>query len=157
MTPLSPSCTSSGFNNSGYYGDVFFPQNIPRSPRFDVNVETPRTSRRMRRQSISNARRSRLTSQGNDEETDDEDNFNDCFHEMESVPSWYDLDDHYNSLTAREHLQEFTGRLPQPRKKRKDSETSQPPQQQQQKQQKEKPKVRLSSISLTLYSNHPSE
>ncbi|CAO1378273.1 unnamed protein product [Diamesa hyperborea] len=138
MTPLSPSCTSSGFNNSGYYGDVFFPQNAPRSPRFDVNVETPRTSRRMRRPSMSNARRSRLTSQGNDDETDDEDAFNECFNEMESVPSWYDLDDHYHSLAAREHLQEFTGRLPQPRKKRKDSEPSPPPQQ---KQQKEKPKV----------------
>lgn len=149
MTPQSPSCTSSGFNNSGYHGDVFFPQNAPRSPRFDVYVETPRSSRRMRRHSISNARRSRLTSQGNDEETDDEDDLNECFYPMEPVPNWYDLDDHYNSLAAREHLQEFTGRLPQ-RKKRKDSEPSPPPQQKQQKQQKEKPKVRLSLISLIL-------
>ena len=151
MTPLSPSCNSSGFNSAGYYGDVFFPQNVPRSPRFDLNVETPRSSRRMRRQSTSNARRSRLTSQGNDNETDDEDVFNECFNDNDTFPSWYDLDDHYNSLAAREHLQEFSGRLPQPRKKRKDSETSPPPpqQQQQQQQQKEKPKVRLSSISLT--------
>ncbi|CAO1416456.1 unnamed protein product [Diamesa serratosioi] len=130
MTPLSPSCNSSGFNNSGYNGDVFFPQNVPRTPRFDVNVETPRSSRRLRRQSISNARRSRLTSQGNDE-TDDEDDFNECFNEMDTIPSWYNLEEHYNSLAARDHLQEFTGRLPQPRKKqRKDSEP----------QQKEKPK-----------------
>ena len=141
MTPISPSCNNSGFNNSGYNGDVFFPQNVPRTPRFDVNtpIDTPRSSRQMRRQSFSNARRSRLTSQGNDE-TDDEDVFNECFNVMDTVPSWYDLAEHYNSLAAREHLQEFTGRLPQPRKKKKDSEP----------QQKEKPKVRLSSISVTV-------
>lgn len=113
----------------------------------------------MRRQSFSNARRSRLTSQGNDEETDDEDDYNVCFNDIETLPSYYDMDDHYNSLAAREHLQEFTGRLPQPRKKRKDSEptTSSPSQpQKQQQQQKEKPKVRLSSIFTYYYSEQSS-
>ena len=39
--------------------------------------------------------------------------------------NWYDLEDHYRNLAQREHLQEFTGRIPTQRKKKKDTEARQ--------------------------------
>jgi hypothetical protein len=35
----------------------------------------------------------------------------------------YNFDDHYNSLAAREKLQEFPGRVPQRKNKKKDKES----------------------------------
>lgn len=59
-----------------------------------------------------------MTSTG--EETEDEDIQDDCQFDME--PNWYDLDDHYRNLAQREHLQEFSGRIPTQRQKKKETD-----------------------------------
>lgn len=123
--PPSPSCS---VHSPGSYtgGDVFFPRgrSTPRSPRNSFGDEAsffrqqqqqqqhqqPQQTPRLSRHTTDAARRSRLTSTGEDD--------NECLSEHET--SWDEFDERYDNFTAgRERLQEFNGRIP-PRKKKKD-------------------------------------
>ena len=98
--PMSP---SSPFNQ----GQFFFSHMTPSTSAFS----SPRHSFRVPRR--------RLDSQGSyAQETDVEDE-----EEIQQQP-WLDLDNHY---TSREHLEEFSGRVPQPKNKRSNQKSTEKP------------------------------
>ncbi|CRK97902.1 CLUMA_CG011277, isoform A [Clunio marinus] len=109
-TPPSPSSCN---------GDVFFNFNDLRNPQTDDFYGSPRIPRRTRSHSLNMPTRVRLSSQGHDMTDDEDDSTEENFSEPANL-----FHEHYNYMVARENMQEFSGRVPQ-RKRKKESENPQ--------------------------------
>uniref|UniRef100_A0A1A9X104 Cell death protein W n=1 Tax=Glossina brevipalpis TaxID=37001 RepID=A0A1A9X104_9MUSC len=108
--PLHPRVAAYHHPNTASGYCQYTPPPTPTTATTSTGTSTGAVHRHLHRSLSDTARRSRLTSTGEDERE----------YQSEHETSWDEYDDRYDNFTAgRERLQEFNGRIP-PRKKKKD-------------------------------------